>query len=376
MRQLTRYRGHSCHSYFTALAWFDGGRRLAFASDRHGLTQLFSLDLTTGAITQLTDRSPPPTGETYLSMTPTFCVNPIRAEAYWWYGRELLAVDLRSLAERTLYEVPQDCFGGLLACTADGQSVCTTIVQDLTRNDNLLPRFATLPLEWHIYLREWDRAYLETPPLSRIVRIAADGVQAEVIWEEHYFLGHAVPSPTHPHVLFFAHEAPWHLVDHMLWGLDWQEGKAWQIRPQRPREQVGHPYWLHDGEHVGYHGRTADGQHMIGFIRYDNTDQREAVVEVGSMHMHSHDGRLIVGDGRRLTMPYLLLWRWEGEQIEGPRTLCWHRGSSHTDQVHVHPMFTPDGSSVLFVSDNSGYGKLYLVEVPEFATLPAVEERG
>jgi len=42
-------------------------------------------------------------------------------------------------------------------------------------------------------------------------------------------------------------------------------------------------------------------------------------------------------------------------------------------QVHVHPRFTPDGRGVLFTSDRSGYGNVYLVEVPEFDRLPPAE---
>jgi oligogalacturonide lyase len=43
-------------------------------------------------------------------------------------------------------------------------------------------------------------------------------------------------------------------------------------------------------------------------------------------------------------------------------------------QLHVHPRFSPDGRHVLFTSDVSGYGNVYLAEVPEFASLPQVED--
>lgn len=38
--------------------------------------------------------------------------------------------------------------------------------------------------------------------------------------------------------------------------------------------------------------------------------------------------------------------------------------------LHVHPRLSPDGKQVLFTSDMSGYGNLYLVDVPDFESLP------
>jgi oligogalacturonide lyase len=40
----------------------------------------------------------------------------------------------------------------------------------------------------------------------------------------------------------------------------------------------------------------------------------------------------------------------------------------------VHTRFSPDGTSVLFTSDVSGYGNLYVVRVPAFDSLPPLEE--
>jgi oligogalacturonide lyase len=80
VRQLTEYKGHSHHFHFTNPGWWDGGRRLLFGSDRENRSNLFSIELDSGEITQLTD----------LEQEADFlaaCVNPTREEAYLWYGR-------------------------------------------------------------------------------------------------------------------------------------------------------------------------------------------------------------------------------------------------------------------------------------------------
>ena len=58
VRQLTHYKGHSSHFYFTYPCWYDNGRKIVFFSDRENRTNLFGVDLTSGDITQLTDLDP------------------------------------------------------------------------------------------------------------------------------------------------------------------------------------------------------------------------------------------------------------------------------------------------------------------------------
>jgi oligogalacturonide lyase len=58
VRQLTNYRGHSHHFYFTNPGWYDGGQKLLFSSDRENKTNLFGVDLKTYEIIQLTDLEP------------------------------------------------------------------------------------------------------------------------------------------------------------------------------------------------------------------------------------------------------------------------------------------------------------------------------
>ena len=47
-----------------------------------------------------------------------------------------------------------------------------------------------------------------------------------------------------------------------------------------------------------------------------------------------------------------------------------HRGSFHTQQVHVHPCVHADGKKILYTADPRGYGQVNIVEVPEWDSLP------
>jgi len=352
IQQLTNYKGTSNHLYFTNPGWYAGGRKLLFISDRENRTNLYGVDLESGEIIQLTDLDPAQ------GTIGSVSKNPKLEEVCFYQGKELKALDLNSLALRTIYTRPEGYAGGGTNVTADGKFVCTYHFQDLSS------QFRVDLGHGYVGFRE----YWEAHPHSMIVKVAVDGSGSEVAFEEDYWLGHVNTSPKLPHILTYCHEGPWSEVENRIWGLDMATGRTWQIRPNAPDEAIGHEYWMVDGEHIGYHGRTPQGP-VYGAIRYDNTDQVEAPFTYGSTHFHSLMLDLIVGDGSR-TDPYVLLWRFRGGAFEGPKVLALHRSSFHIQRVHVHPCFSPDGKYVVYTADPQGYGQVFRAYVPDFDSLP------
>lgn len=361
LRQLTAYRGHSHHFYFTNSGWWDGGRRLLLGSDRHNATDLYSLELATGELTQLTEHPPGEVVELLFS-----CVNPVLPEAYFVRSGRVMALDLHTLAERCVYELEPGFKLNILNCAANGEFLLTGIFEDLSS------QFTVDLLHGYVGFAEYHAA----KPLSHVVKIPLRTGAAETVFEERYWIGHVNTSPRHAHLATFCHEGPWQNVDHRIWGLDVETGRTWKIRPHRRGERLGHEYWLADGETVGYHGHMG-GKAIYGFSRYDNTESWEAPMAVDSQHFHSNTRDLVVGDGTVSGgTPYVLLWQREGRRILPPRILCAHNGSRHIQQNHIHPRFSPDNRHVLFTSDRTGYGQVYLVEIPALETLPTLGQKG
>ncbi len=354
VRQLTNYRAHSNHSYFTYPCWYDNGRKLVVASDRDNRVNLFGVDLESGALTQLTDWDP-----AKVSNRHSLSKNPIREEIGFFYDDAVQVLDLATLKTRRLMERPKGYTGNLADFTADGRYVVTGFSQDLS------DRFPVDLLNGYIGFNEIHAAN----PHSTVWRIPLAGGVPELVYEEHYWLGHFNASPKLPNVMTFCHEGPWHKVDNRIWGLDLTTGKAWKIRPTNPGDTVGHEYWMSDGEHIGYHGGIWQKSGIFGSIRYDNTDHVEAPFNGHCWHFHSHGLDLVVGDGNAQE-PYLLAWRFRDGVFEGPKVLAWHRGSFHTQQLHVHPCVHANGTKVLYTADPQGYGQVYIVDVPEWDALP------
>ncbi|MFC0216726.1 oligogalacturonate lyase family protein [Paenibacillus chartarius] len=365
MRQLTNYLAHSYHLYFTNDGWVDGGRKVLFGSERANASNLFCLDLGSGEIRQLTDYRD---GKTNFQNA---YVNPNGGEVYFTREAHIVALDLDSLAERTVYEAPNGYGLGNVSCTADGRLICFSLKEDLS------DRIRTSLGAGYVGFEETARA----KPHCQIVAVPAAGGEARVLHEERCWIGHVNASPTQPELLSFCHEGPWDLVDHRIWCLNIKTGDVWRIRDSGDRVFVGHEYWHADGVRIGYHGYTesldnADGK-FIGSVRYDNTGREEESFPFQNMHIHSNNAELIVGDGQQTSAYHgeqrqdtIRLWKKIGGRLEGPRLLCRHRGSFQSQKVHVHPRFSPDGKHVLFTSDMNGYGNLYLIEVPDFESLP------
>lgn len=361
VRRLTWHKGHSHHLYFTNPGWWDGGKRMLFGSDRGNRTNLFSVELASGEITQLTDL---PEG-----CDPQFLfssVNPVRSEVYFWLERVLQALDLKTLSMRPIYRTPDGMSVNMTNVSADGKFVYTGIYEDLSK------KFKVDLLNGYVGFAEYHAA----KPLSQIIEISTGGAGSRVTFEENYWIGHVNTSPTQPHLLSYCHEGPWGKVDQRIWGLDVRTGKSWKIRPIEPDERISHEYWLADGLSLGFHGETrlGKGQHTFGFIRYDNTEHVEAPFPTASWHFFSNDRELLAGDGSTKDA-HVYLWRFRDGVFSRPRILCKHRGSFHIQQTHVHPRFSADRKHLVFTSDRTGYGNVYLAEVPDFESLPEAPEK-
>lgn len=356
--QLTNYRGHSHHFYFTNPGWYDGGRKLLFSSDRNNRTNLFGLDLASGEIEQITDLEPVPLPRELEFVRA--CKNPAREEAYFWHDFSLMAVDLVSKTTRTLAEInPRWCISQTNV-SADGRYVYFGTWEDLSS------RFEVDLLRGYVGFAEtW-----EARPLSQVVRVPVDGGLEEVVFEERYWIGHVNTSPTQPHLLTFCHEGPWDRVDHRIWGLDASGGRVWKLRPTKPGEVVGHEYWYADGLRVGYHGAIAGGRRILGRIDWDNGNPLEADFAGETGHIFSNNESLVVGDGNGM----IRVWKWDGKRYLGPRLLCRHDSAMQIQQTHPHPRISPDGTYVIYTSDRTGYGNVYMVPLVEFDSLPEIRE--
>lgn len=346
VRGLAGIPGDSHHLYFTNSGWYDDGRRLVIVAHSGQSSDLFSLELGTGKLLQLTDEGRPTDELMFASL------NPVRAEAYFWRKGELIALDLDSLRERSLYRTPGGFSNNLTSVTADGAHLCTVLYEDLRH------RFDVDLLNGYVGFEDYWAAH----PLSMVMLIDTQTGAERTLLTRQTWIGHVNASPRVPHLLSFCHEGPWTKVDHRIWGLDSRTGQSWKIRPAPEGEAVGHEYWFADGVTVGFHGFTPQQTFHSGAIRFDNSDEVRCSLPMRMDHVHSTDLGFIVGDGNSGSR-FLYHWNASEEGRHGAVRILRHGSSARTQARHVHPQVSPDAKSLLFVTDLEGPGRIYMLEV-------------
>jgi len=341
--QLTNWRGHSNHLYFTTTSYLPGGREIVFASDRDNRQNLFKVDIESGEIVQLTDATRELSGL-------AACASPVRREVYFFDDRELKAADADKFEETTIYRVPNDRVPSILTPSPDGRFLAFAERTDLG---------------WEIgpQYQGFEEMLAESPPTTiRVVEIATGKNWAA--YEDPAWCSHVNFSPARPDLICYCHEGPWQQVKQRMWIVTADGSQRYALRPQDERDAVGHEYWLGDGEHVAFHNWHREKGHLMGWIRYDNTGLVELPFPEGSSHFQSNsDNSVQVGDGRA-DHPYILLWRIAGG-VGKPRKLVRHQSSFHIQRAHPHPIFSPDNKWVLYTSDATGYCNVYLAKAEE-----------
>jgi oligogalacturonide lyase len=364
--KLTDYKAHNFHLYFTNDGWYDNSTKLLIASDRGNATNLYSLDLTSGELTQVTELGP----KDAANLQGTY-INPVKNEAYFTLNRTIVAINLDTFEEKEIYKIPDGYNFSNISCLADGSHICFGQSEDLSKS------IKTNLSGGYIGFEETEAAR----PHCQICLLNLATGETKIIHEEKRWIGHVNASPTQSHLLTFCHEGPWDMVDHRIWAMNLETGEYWKVREGESNQYAGHEYWHADGLRIGYHGYTdsldrEDGK-FLGSVNFDNTGFEEFEFPYQNMHIHSNDANLIVGDGQQSSaypgeryQDCIFIWKKNEQEMVGPSVLCKHRGSFQTQQVHVHPRFSPDGTKVLYTSDMSGYGNIYLVDVPPFEDLP------
>lgn len=354
VRLLTGYLGHSHPLYFTKSSWYDKGRRIAFVSDRHGSSNLFSVSLASGDISQHTDlpRQPQPYADD-LARTAALSVDGVAGYAH---GGQLHAVDLLSGERRAAASLPAGTRVAQLDFTGDGTRLVACVYEDLAGRlaDPFRDRRAFAP-------------YFEAKPHSAILVLNLASGELTTAYEAKRWLGHVDTSPAFFNLVLLWDEGPWDRIEQRLHLLDLSSGQAWPIREKlHPGERMGHATWMQDGLQIVYHGLRPNGNSFFGFVSHRGTDVLEHDTPEFTGHVFAHGRKLALSDGG----PHIRLWPREGHGFGAPRILCAHASGGRPLRLNPCARFSPDGKTIVFARDTDGYSQLALAPLPALDELP------
>lgn len=352
----------TCHrNYFYQKCFTNDGSQLLFAGEFEGHWNYYLLDLASGQARQLTEGAGDNTFGGFLS--------PDDSTLYYVKnGRDLLRVDLDTLVETQVYQVPEQWVGyGTWVANSD----CTKLVGiEIAKAD-------WIPLtDWSLF-----QSFYHTKPHCRLLRVDLASGETRVIHEEQGWLGHPIYRPFDDQTVAFCHEGPHDLVDARMWLVNEDGSAVRKVRSHLEGESCTHEFWVPDGSYLMYVSYLKGQQDRIirRFNPDSGVDEPVMAMPACSHLMSNHDGSLLVGDGSGTPVdvkdthgytidndPFLYVFdvrQGYYYQLAAHNT-SWRVFQGDRQVTHPHPSFTPDDRQVLFTSDCDGKPALYLATLP------------
>ncbi|MFJ1208583.1 oligogalacturonate lyase family protein [Burkholderia pyrrocinia] len=352
----------TCHrNYFYQKCFSNDGTRLLFGGGFDGHWNYYLLDLPTGVATQLTEGPGDNTFGGFLSPDD-------RHLYYVKNDRRMMRLDLDTLDESIVYEVPDDYVG---YGTWVANSTCDKVVGIEIAASDYEPL-----TDWHKFKEFYYRR-----PRCRLLSIDLRDGARTVVHEANQWLGHPIYRPFDDNTVAFCHEGPHDVVETRMWLVDEDGSNLRKVHEHADGESCTHEFWVPDGSRMIYvsYRRGDPRRYIRGFNPKDGTDTELMQMPPCSHLMSNFDGSLLVGDGCGTPVdvndvgaheidndPYLYLFEpttGTTKRIAAHHT-SWAVLDGNRQVTHPHPSFTPDSRRVLFTSDRDGKPVLYLADVP------------
>ncbi len=351
-------------TYHTNIGFSADGEWLVFASSRDGKSAVFRCHVPTGDITQLIDPVVGGGAEGLGIGGGSLCLAPRSKWLVFMAHKVLRAVQIETLEERTLLDIGPGRRGGAPSIDPEERHVVIAVAPE--HPEVLAGVRPTLP--YMEYFAEHGGMWL------KLLQVPLAGGEVTTVYEEDGArTAHNPHSPTDPDLLLLDRDFPprfWAGSDgktNRIWTLRLSTGVLTELPPRdRARFQV-HSVWTFDGEHILYHGRSAEGGHYIGA-----TDPRGNTLREWGFHGAQHYGHISAMAGRpavildgNLTTD-LLLWLYYDREQPRVEIIARHGtdwGALPGQFPHPHPLSDPTGRWISFNAARRGRSDVYIVAV-------------
>ena len=384
--RLTDNKAFYDRPYFTSSQFSKDGRYTLFVSDftgtskiknpnapaigKIGFGELFLLDLFSGKALQITEGEAIKMGHGAHAL-----ISPQGDKAYYYSNEWVQEINLTTLENRNLIRIPISYNFHSLSITNDGRYLAFSVVEEVPL---LTESFHNPYSEFAPGARE--RFFKE--PSSLVIRYDIEKNIAETVWGGHHRITHTSLMPNDGDRMIFCHDGPWHLVQRM-WSINVPSDDIKPLFPQQYNlEGVVHEFFTPSGR-IGaqysfrYKCNMPFFQFADLYIDFDGSNQERYYYPYSRPgHISiSHDESLAVGDTAAIhedtpnSEHYVSLIHYDKYKHRAyPAILCEHN-SSGKKYAHVHPVFTPDGTHIIYSSDAEGMLNIYMVEADETKTI-------
>lgn len=328
---------------------------MVFYGTKEEQTQLYSVNLNTNEIEQITDMPARKGGE---------IVARNRREVIYQVKDSIFATHIDKHTTRLIFVFPEDFKAGITTLNADETKLAGTWAG---------------PEKQEIYAKYpdkgdyFDRIFEANIPHT-LFTIDIENGHLEKVYSENTWLGHIQFSPANPDLLMFCHEGPWHKVDR-IWNINIQTREVQKIHDRIiPMEIAGHEFWSRDGKSIWYDLQIPRGETFFLASHELSTNKKtkyEMTRDEWSIHFNlSPDQKTFCGDGGDSTQvakasngTWIYHFTPNGNRLEAEKLVNMKHHHYRRLEPNVH--FSPDGKWVIFRANFEGESQIYAVELPK-----------
>ena len=317
-----------------------------------GNKQIYSVDLNTLKIEQLTSQKSPMNGE---------IVAPKNHLVYYQIRDSVFSTNIDTKETKLVYVFPADFKANITTINSDETLLAGAWSSDkekeILRNNPNKSSYFNLIYE----AREPRTLFTVNVKTGELKKLFTDSA----------WLNHVQFSPTDPKLLMFCHEGPWHKVDR-IWtiNIDTKQVKLMHKRTM-DMEIAGHEWFSPDGKVIWY---DLQQPRSVSFFvsGTDVTTGKEKKYSLRrdewSIHFNlSKDQTMFCGDGGNETQVarakdgrWIYLFKLAGDKFLSEKLVNMkHHNYSLEPNVH----FSPDGKWVIFRANFEGASQVYAVQL-------------
>lgn len=313
--------------------------------------QLYTINLDTKKVTQLTNLSSPMGGEIVCAQKQT---------VYFQVKDSVFSVKMHE-QPKLVFVFPADFKAGITTVNADGTllagSWATDAEREIARKNPAKSDFFNL-----IYEAKLPKTLFTIDiKTGRLNKIFTDSA----------WLNHVQFSSTEPNLLMFCHEGPWHKVDR-IWTIDVNTKKVTQVHHRTiPNEIWGHEWFGKSGKTIWYDLQQPRGEKFFvgGTILGSGKEVKyELPRNDWSVHYTSNSSETIfAGDGgdpgsvaKAPDGQWINFFTPDGDHFKTEKLV---NMKHHQYKLEPNVHFSPDNKWIIFRANFEGEANIYAVEI-------------
>lgn len=334
---------------------FVGNKMVFYGTDSASGRQLYTVDLTTKKIEQLTHQGSPMNGE---------IVSAKGHNVYYQIKDSVFVTNIDTKQTKLVFVFPDNFKASITTVNAN-----ETLLAGAHSSDAEKEIFKQNPAK-HDYFQKIYEARL---PRTLFV-IDLNSKQLKPLFTDSAWLNHVQFSSTDPNLLMFCHEGPWHKVNR-IWTIDVRNPSKENAKLMHKRtmdmEIAGHEWFAPDGNTIWFDLQQPRGSTFyVAGVNVKTLEEKKYQLQRNEWSIHytnTPDESLFAGDGgdagqvaKAPDGRWIYLFKPEGDHFKAEKLVNMQH---HDYKLEPNVHFSPDKKWIIFRANFEGIEQVYAVKL-------------